>query len=158
MDAFACKLPSKVSIGLITPAYENSGDPIMIAIQLPSGHVARVLESSARFFYKPGQEGWEGRLASADGYRYENPSSLIRTVDDPSAPVSRDLIGSTAKPGPFSETEYSIYRFSVTTEKQFPEAFQMRLPRMVIDGKEIALPELRFQYGKWTTWKGIGGV
>jgi hypothetical protein len=147
-----------VSFGVVSPAHEIGGERLVIAVELPSGHVAQLLDSNVLLFDERGLGGWGGHLVSADGYRYLNPSSVVKKDDAPGEPVTRELIGSTAKPGQSSERECSIYRFSVISDKQLPDRFQVQLPRIVVDGKEMMFPTLHFQYGRWTKWKGIGGV
>lgn len=156
LDVLACNLDNQVGFAVVSPSLDRF-DPAGSTVEVPVGHVAKLAGATATFYSADSSENWVSHILSREGFRYKESESSEKIQDSPSADITRELVGSTWNTHRFSEKLNGLYRFDISSDRPLPKTFQLQLPDLIVDGKEVVVPRISFQYGKWMTIKGIGG-
>jgi hypothetical protein len=156
VDGVIVDLPGDIKLRVSPPSRLNA-EAMIFSIEIQAGHTAQFAKGIADISVKDPPNSWIGQLVSIDGYRYNNPESEDKNSDEQGADVTRHLVGSTWNTHHFGEHEHSLYTFQIRSESPYPNLFQVQLPPIIIDGKDVAVPTLNFRFQKWVRWQGIGG-
>jgi hypothetical protein len=150
-DGLILDLPGAITLRVQPPIRPNVDTAIIISLEIPGGHTARISGGTADISAMGSLGSWTGHLVSTEGNRFKNPA-----IDDPDTDVTRQLVGSTWSTHHLGQHDHSFYVFKIRSEIPYPNVFQVQLPPMNIDGKDVVVPALIFRFQKWLRWQGIG--
>jgi hypothetical protein len=150
------EFPGKVKVYLSAPPQPGKSGRIGMSIEIPAGHTVRLTDGSAVLFVNPDSTQWQASVVTRGGYRYINSESSQTVKDSEGGDPTRDLLGSTWNTHRFGEHAHSFYYFEIGSDVSWPDRFNLRLSPMIIDGVEMALPTVMFEFGPHGGVAGLG--